>query len=552
VNSVKRLTQSLAAIGDCPGLDDEERLQRRFLIVTAVAMGFGGVVWGSLALFLGLPLQSTIPYGYTAITAANLVYLWRTKDFAVVRAVQVLISLVLPFALQWSLGGFVSSGAMMTWALLALTASQSFGNLRVSLVWLGFFLALVVCSVIVDPYLPVPEVMNDRTLTRIAFAINLSTVAMTVYGLTSYFLLLRHNSAIELAATNRELVASRQALVQSEKMASLGRLSAGIAHELNNPATVAQRGASRLGPAMEELMRVSYRLGDSVRNQAQQARIEELDAMARARAGSPIEVDALERADREDDIGVWIGRHAADDLAPHVAGIVDLGLQSSDLDDLIEVFDAALLSIVLRRAALLLAVISLLGEISRGSNRVAGIVKALKSYSYLDRGELQLVSVNDGLDDTLLMLGSVLKQGITVQRDYDASLPSITASGGELNQVWTNLIDNAADAMEGSGALSIRTRREGDEIVVQVIDSGRGIPDELREQVFDPFVTSKSVGDGTGLGLNITHNIVVQKHKGTITFASKPGRTCFEVRLPSHAADSRDAKDRVAVPGGRA
>ena len=170
--SVFRSTvESIAVLADRPGLDDEERLQRRFLIVTAVAMSFGGVVWGTMALFLELRWQAAIPYAYTVITVLNLARLRRTKNFALARAVQVLISLVLPFALQWSLGGFVASGAMMTWALLALTASQSFGDLRTSLVWLGFFLTLVVLSVILDPHLPVPQVMNDPNLNRIAFAI---------------------------------------------------------------------------------------------------------------------------------------------------------------------------------------------------------------------------------------------------------------------------------------------------------------------------------------------------------------------------------------------
>jgi signal transduction histidine kinase len=142
------------------------------------------------------------------------------------------------------------------------------------------------------------------------------------------------------------------------------------------------------------------------------------------------------------------------------------------------------------------------------------------------------VNVNEGIEDTLIMLHSHLKKGVNVTRDYDENLPAITASGGELNQVWTNLIDNAVDAMNGEGDLTVKTSRDGDVVVVQIIDSGPGIPQEMCDTLFDPFVTSKPVGEGTGLGLNISRNIIVQKHRGAIDVKSRPGRTCFEVRLP--------------------
>ena len=192
---------------------------------------------------------------------------------------------------------------------------------------------------------------------------------------------------------------------------------------------------------------------------------------------------------------------------------------------------------VLGRATHRLAVGSLIGEIRRGSERIVAIVKALKSYSYMDRDILQSVDINEGLDDTLVMLGGLLRKGVTIRRDYDASLPTIMASGGELNQVWTNLIDNAVDAMGGAGELAIQTVRDGGEVAVRITDSGQGIPSGLRDTLFDPFVTSKAVGKGTGLGLNISHNIVVQKHNGSISVESEPGRTCFEVRLPIQRSD---------------
>jgi len=160
------------------------------------------------------------------------------------------------------------------------------------------------------------------------------------------------------------------------------------------------------------------------------------------------------------------------------------------------------------------------------------IVKALKSYSYLDQGPVQPVNLNEGLEDTLVMLNSILKKGVTVHREYDKELRCIQAHGGELNQVWTNLIDNAVSAMNGKGDLTVRSRRDADDAVIEIIDSGPGIAPEVADKIFDPFVTTKPVGKGTGLGLHISRNIVVQKHGGSISVDSAPGRTCFSVRLP--------------------
>ena len=242
--------------------------------------------------------------------------------------------------------------------------------------------------------------------------------------------------------------------------------------------------------------------------------------------------------DREEDLRVWLGeRSLGDPTVLRVTDLVDLGIKPSDLGELDSLFGRDILPVVLGRATLRLTVGSLIGEIQRGSERIVGIVKALKSYSYMDRDILQSVDINEGLDDTLVMLAGVLREGVTIRRNYDTSLPTIIASGGELNQVWTNLIDNAVDAMDGAGELAIQTQRDGDEAVVRITDSGQGIPTGLRDTLFDPFVTSKAVGKGTGLGLNISHNIVVRKHKGSISVESEPGRTCFEVRLPIQRSD---------------
>ena len=175
---------------------------------------------------------------------------------------------------------------------------------------------------------------------------------------------------------------------------------------------------------------------------------------------------------------------------------------------------------------------SLVSDIGLGTDRIVDLVKALKSYTFMDQAEVQAVDVREGLDNTLIILQNKLKGGVTVVRDYADDVQVIDASAGELNQVWTNLIDNAIDAMGGEGTLIVRTRQEGPWIVVEIEDDGPGIPEENRSRIFEPFFTTKGPGDGTGLGLNISRNLVVQKHRGEISVESKPGRTCFAVRLP--------------------
>jgi signal transduction histidine kinase len=197
-----------------------------------------------------------------------------------------------------------------------------------------------------------------------------------------------------------------------------------------------------------------------------------------------------------------------------------------------DLFPGEQFSMVIDWLSCMYAIYSLLSEISLGSGRIAEIVKALKTYTYMDQAPVQSVDVREGLDNTLIVLHSKLKRGVTVVREYAEDLPVIEAYASELNQVWTNLIDNAIDAMEGEGTLVVRARRDDPWVVVQIEDSGSGIPEEIQSKIFDPFFTTKGQGEGTGLGLNISRNLIVQKHFGEISVLSKPGSTCFTVQLP--------------------
>jgi signal transduction histidine kinase len=323
-------------------------------------------------------------------------------------------------------------------------------------------------------------------------------------------------------------------LQQSEKMAQLGTLTAGVAHELNNPAAAVKRSSDQLNEAMKALD-ASYenicRLGFS---DDLWGTLNKLSEKAYASASVPPEMDALTRSDLEEEIETWLTDHDVEDAWQIAPNLVNLHYGEDELTALAEEFPPERLKCVIEWLNATYNVHSLLNELSQGSERISTIVKSLKSYAYLDQAPIQSVNINEGLDDTLLILQNKLKAGINVKREYSQDLQEIMGHGSELNQVWTNIIDNAADALEGQedAQIIIHTHQESDWVVVEVEDNGPGIPEEIQSKIFDTFFTTKEPGKGTGLGLNISYNIVVQKHRGDIKVRSKPGQTIFEVWLP--------------------
>ena len=320
-------------------------------------------------------------------------------------------------------------------------------------------------------------------------------------------------------------------LRQSEKMAQLGTLTAGVAHELNNPAAAVARGAGQAREGVENYAQAQSRVIALGLTGIQQQVIQALTEGARVQAARPPELDAMVRSDREYELEEWLEDRGVEDAWELAPDLVNLDCGTDCLAQLEEHFKEQQLTVVVGWLNATYVVYNLLTEIGQGAGRIAGIVKALKSYSYLDQAPVQAVDVNEGLDNTLLILRSKLKEGISVRREYSEDLPRIQAYGSELNQVWTNLIDNAVDALDGQGEIILRTRQDGESVVVEVEDNGPGIPEEIQARIFDAFFTTKPPGKGTGLGLDISYRIVVDKHRGDMTLHSRPGRTRFQVRL---------------------
>jgi PAS domain S-box-containing protein len=335
-----------------------------------------------------------------------------------------------------------------------------------------------------------------------------------------------------LQRTLNQLHETQDQLIIQEKMASLGKLSAGMAHELNNPASAAQRSADQMKAMFRKLQDVHVKLGALDLEQQQLEKVKELDELARERAKQPVNVDALTRSDRESEMEDWLeqqGIERAWELAP---ALVEMDCKETELRTLADYFSSGQFSVVIDWLSCTHKARILLSEISLGTSRISEIVKALKTYTYMDQAPVQNVNIHEGLDNTLIILHNKWKKGITVHREYAGDLPTIQANGGELNQVWTNIIDNAINAMAGSGKLVLRTRKEDSWVVVEIEDDGPGIPKAIQDKIFDPFFTTKSPGEGTGLGLNISRNLIVKKHHGEIFVSSEKGRTCFTIRLP--------------------
>lgn len=363
----------------------------------------------------------------------------------------------------------------------------------------------------------------------------------------------------EILRTMAQRVQLVQSISQEQgKLIALGRLAAGLAHELNNPASAASSSSTQLRELLQTLTTRSMKFAQySQENKLTNDQLEFINTIlqntrehsANSTTTTTIaknipqrqdghvsltSTDQLARSDRESEIEAWLDTHNIPDGWKLAPTFIEMGYDIEWFDNIARVIPNQLLQEVLPWLEAVIKTSGMLYEIEHSTARISELVGAIKTYSYMDKARIQNVDVHEGLESTLTILHHKIKYGIEIIREYDPNLPRITVYGSELNQVWTNLIDNAVDALDGHGHIWIRTRKDdgNNHIVVEIADDGPGIPPEVQSRIFEPFLTTKGVGKGTGLGLSISYRIVVEMHKGQITFLSKPGDTRFQVLLP--------------------
>jgi signal transduction histidine kinase len=323
---------------------------------------------------------------------------------------------------------------------------------------------------------------------------------------------------------------------QRDRLAALGKLSAGLAHELNNPASAAKRAVSQLRAMLKQIKDASHELGARDLTSPQKTEIEKLEASFIQKNEPP--PDALTVSTLEDQLDALFRSHGQNDLWQLAANLARKGAKPELLESLFSTLEPDTARAALCRISASLEVAAMLNEIENSTSRISDLVRAIKEYTFMDQSPVQNVEIIKSLETTLTILNHKLKRGVTVERDYQPVPLLVDSFGSELNQVWTNIIDNAIDAMHGEGKLRLRVYRDDDCVVVEIGDNGPGIPEDIQPHIFEPFFTTKGVGEGTGLGLDTVQRIV-KKHRGNIQVSSKPGDTRFQVLLPLAAAQNQ-------------
>jgi signal transduction histidine kinase len=549
VASVKERAFDLTSSGCTDQCDEDEKTIRRVFCGASLFVGIAGPIWGTIYILAEEVGPGLIPLFYGVFTCASFVALRRTDSWHWFRLSQLFCIFVLPFSLMWSLGGFIPGSAVIVWAILAPIGALWGGKPKEAGAWILALLVGTVVSGLITPFLPDTNNLPEWLITTF-FVMNIGLVSTILTALVAFYVR-QMDGLITVMRRNRELesayLAQEVSLRQSDKLATLGKLSAGLAHELNNPAAAAQQASNQLGTLLvSSQLRAVERSGLGLNDEEQDA-LDSFSERIRLAIEKPQFTDPLERSDREAELQDQLEAIGVPEPWQVASSLVGLGLEVDELADLQTLLRPEKLVDLLTLISVRFTRQHLIGGLHESTKRIIDLVGALKTYTYLDQAPRQPIDVHEGIDSTLVVLEHRLKAGVEVERFYADGVPTIEANGSELNQVWTNLLDNAIDAMDGEGKIEIITMFDGDFVVVQIGDSGPGIPGDLIDTVFDPFVTSKPPGEGTGLGLNIAHNIVTEKHGGIISVTSSEDGARFQVELPTARAGTASPQPQTPI-----
>ena len=509
------------SIGIQPHDDEDTIVQKQFLVYQAILMSFGGIVWGSLALIFDFKFQSLIPFGYLVLTILNLLYFYYSKNFRFVKYFQTGISLLLPFLFQWCLGGFIASGIVMLWSLLSLAASMIYQNLRSSGIWLLAYIILTIFSGIFDAQFKEwiqPDIEMKYSILFIT--INIVMISSMVFILMN-FIVSRKNIALV------SLKEAQSKLIQSERMAALGQLIAGIAHEVNTPLGAIKSSAEESAITHGAMISKAKILIQSLPQNELVALFNLLD---QSNAQTAVFSSREERVMRNK-LAVQLEEYELENANYHARQLIQSGILEikPELEQLLRNAQSeASLDVLCSMAMQKQNTNNILLAVEKASR----IIKALKAYVRGDStGTKSACNIEKDIDTILTIYQNSLKRGIEVDRKYE-KVPPVMAYVDELNQVWTNLIQNAIHAMDYQGVLTIAIREENEYIEVAISDTGIGMSEETKSKIFAPFFTTKPLGEGTGLGLDIVKQII-QKHEGVIEVNSTLGEgSTFLVKIP--------------------
>lgn len=523
-------SQPVRAGSDGVASTGERRVREAVVSGFAWSVSVAGLIWGTIYVALGMPTASLYPYGFAVISVVNVVTYRRHRRFKLFACVEMFAILLIPALLMLHLGGLISSGAVGLWSLLAPIGALLVIGARFAIGVFVLFVGVVAAGLWADDALAGVETLGGGA--HDAFLLlNVLGVSLVAFWAMWTFLAANDRLAAEqlrLREVERSYVAQEAMLRQQERLATLGKLSAGVAHELNNPAAAAGRATRHLDEVVNRLVDDGISLlGLGVGREGL--------AWIWSMVDTETSADPIDVSDREDGLAAWLSARSADEPWELAGALASLGFDVEVLNQATERFNERQVLGALQWIADAARARLLLGEVRTSAGRISEIVGALKGYSHMDGAAIGPVDVVAGIEDTLVILKSQLT-GVSVETRFHDRLPHVVGNAGELNQVWTNLLANAAEALDGSGSIIVTAVCDGPRVVVTVLDDGPGIPENIVDSIFDPFVTTKAPGQGTGLGLNLTHQIV-DRHRGTIEVDSRPGRTTFVVSLPAEESN---------------
>jgi signal transduction histidine kinase len=494
--------------------------RKRFVIYEAILMSFGGILWGTICLVIGKMEQSITPFGYVVLSALNIYAFSRFKNFSFTQGFQTGISLLLPIIFQWHLGGFYASGGVMLWSLLSLAASLSYNNVRTSIYWLCVYVFLVVFSGWFDPYFQQLFPSNYD----LQFSIGLVTMNISVVSVLIFLLVIFYVS--ENTRSLQQVKKTQELLLQSERMAALGQLSAGIAHEINTP-------FGAIKAISQESMELSRELLNSFYVICHKLEAKEVDQLSQfITEFSPKDsylTTAEERAARKS-LETELAQLSIDNPRILSEKMIRVGIFSipEELKELLKKFPQELVDVLHRILLVQKNNTSILTAIEKASR----VVVALKMYVHAtSEGNKKHFDLLKSVETVLTIYSNQLKQGVDVRLNIPKNI-DLYGYEDQIGQVWTNILVNACQAMQFRGSLTIDAEKNGDKVIVKIADSGEGISSELGDKIFEPFFSTKKIGEGSGLGLDIVRKIVEQ-HGGRIYYRSEISvGTTFYVELP--------------------